>query len=131
MKKHWWKALGVFLVFYTIIWGFLGDVPARFILNESIRSVYFHVTMWFSMIILMTASVVFSIQYLSKENRLFDLKAKELASTGVLFSTIGLVTGSFWAKYTWGAFWVNDAKLNGTAITLLVYWSHFFPSSGR
>jgi heme exporter protein C len=125
MKKHWWKALGVLLVFYTIIWGFLGDVPARFILNESIRATYFHVTMWFSMIILMTASIVFSVRYLSKGSNLLDLKAKETASTGVLFSIIGLVTGSFWAKFTWGAFWVNDAKLNGTAITLLIYAAYF------
>lgn len=125
MKQHWWKALGVILVLYTIILGFLGDVPARFILNESIRATYFHVTMWFSMIILMTASVVFSIKHLSGNQRLTDLKAKEAASTGVLFSIIGLITGSFWAKFTWGAFWVNDAKLNGTAITLLIYAAYF------
>ena len=30
MKKHWWKGLGVLLVFYTIIMGFLGDVPRYF-----------------------------------------------------------------------------------------------------
>jgi heme exporter protein C len=30
-----------------------------------------------------------------------------------------------WAKYTWGAFWVNDTKLNGAAATMLVYAAYF------
>ena len=64
MKKHWWKALGVLLVFYTIIQGFLGGVPKMDILNESIRSLYFHVPMWFAMIILMGTSLVYSIKHL-------------------------------------------------------------------
>ena len=30
-----------------------------------------------------------------------------------------------WAKFTWGTFWTNDPKLNGSAITLLIYFSYF------
>jgi heme exporter protein C len=30
-----------------------------------------------------------------------------------------------WAKFTWGAFWTNDPKLNGSAITMLIYLAYF------
>ncbi len=86
---------------------------------------YFHVTMWFAMIILMLASVIYSVKHLSSGSRISDLKAKELALTGVVLSIAGLLTGSLWAKYTWGAFWVNDAKLNGAAVTFLIYLAYF------
>ncbi len=125
MKAHWWKALGVVLVLYTIILGFLGPVPRLPILNETIRVLYFHVTMWFAMIILMTASLSYSIGYLANNSRLRDLKAKESAVTGMFLATLGLVTGSIWARFTWGAFWVNDPKLNGTAVTMLIYLAYF------
>lgn len=125
MIKHWWKALGVILVLYTIIFGFLGDVPRYPILNETIRNLYFHVTMWFGMMILMLGSVVYSIKFLRKESLDTDLKAKELAISGFFLATLGLLTGSIWARFTWGAFWTNDPKLNGTAVAMLLYLAYF------
>ena len=68
LKRNWWKLLAVFLLLYTIIGGLLMDVPRLPILNESIRNLYFHVPMWFGMIIMLGASVFFSIQYLSSNN---------------------------------------------------------------
>jgi heme exporter protein C len=38
---------------------------------------------------------------------------------------LGLVTGSIWANYTWGAFWSNDPKQTGAAIALLIYVAYF------
>src|SRR5690606_36910266 len=81
--------------------------------------------MWFAMVILMTASLVYSINYLRNGNLTTDLKAKELAITGFFMASLGLVTGSVWAKFTWGTFWTNDPKLNGTAVTMLIYLAYF------
>ena len=30
-----------------------------------------------------------------------------------------------WAKYTWGTYWTNDPKLNGSTVGLLIYFSYF------
>jgi len=125
MQKHWWKALSVLLIGYSIIVGFLGDVPARDILNESIRNLYFHVSMWFAMITMMIISMVYSIKYLAGYKQDFDNRANFFAEIGLVFSFLGIVTGSVWAKFTWGAFWTNDPKLNGTAITILIYLAYF------
>ena len=120
----WWKWLTIILLFYSVIQGFLGPVPALPILHETIRNLYFHVTMWFAMMILLTAALVFSILYLANSNPKNDIYASEAVNVGLLFGTLGLVTGSIWAKFTWGAYWVNDAKLNGAAIGMLVYLAY-------
>lgn len=122
--RNWWKFLAIVLLLYTIIGGLLIPVPKQVILYESIRNLYFHVPMWFSMIFLFFMSVVYSVKGLSTNDLSFDIKAKELVNAGIIFGFLGTITGSIWAKYTWGAWWVNDVKLNGSAITMLIYLAY-------
>lgn len=124
IKKDWWKFLGVALVLTAIIGGMLIPVPRLAILNETIRNLFYHVTMWFAMMILMTASVVYSIKHLNSFNIMDDAKARIAAEAGLVMGLLGLLTGSVWAKFTWGAYWVNDPKLNGAAVTILVYLAY-------
>lgn len=125
MQSKWWKILGILLILYSIIGGLLFPVPQLNILNETIRNLYFHVTMWFSMIFLMLFSMIQSIRFLNGFDKSRDLKAETLASTGMFMGLLGLLTGMVWAQFTWGTFWVNDPKLNGTAVTMLIYLAYF------
>jgi heme exporter protein C len=118
---QWWKWLTVILLFFTIIQGFLIEVPRLAILHETIRNLFFHVTMWFAMMLMMVYSVIYGIRYLQTNKIEMDIRSEQSVKTGFIFGILGLVTGSIWAKYTWGAWWVNDAKLNGSAATMLVY----------
>ena len=122
--KNWWKILALLLLLFTVIGGFLIEVPKQVILYETIRNLYFHVPMWFSMIFLFLLSVIYSVKHLSSSNLEHDLIAKQMVNTGIVFGILGLVTGSIWAKFTWGAYWTNDIKLNGSAITMLVYFAY-------
>jgi heme exporter protein C len=125
MKNYWWKALAIVLVLYTIVAGFLFKVPAQPILHETIRNLYFHVPMWFGMMTILFVSLWHSIKYLSNSAIQSDIIASQAAHTGMLLGFLGIITGSIWAKYTWGAWWVSDTKLNGAAITLLIYLAYF------
>ena len=120
-KLSWWKWLAVGLLVYTLLAGFLVPVPRQPILNESIRNTYFHVPMWFGMIVLLTVSVVYSIKYLKKPVATSDDYAAEAANAGMLFGILGLVTGMIWAKFTWGDYWSSDPKQNASAVGLLIY----------
>jgi heme exporter protein C len=124
MKKNWWKIMAAALLLYTIWAGFLMPVPALPILHESIRNLFFHVTMWFAMIVLLTVSTIYSIKYLYSSDIRHDIVAEEAAKTGILMGVLGLITGSLWARFTWGAWWVNDTKLNGAAVTMLIYFAY-------
>ncbi|NNM95319.1 MAG: cytochrome c biogenesis protein CcsA [Bacteroidia bacterium] len=120
----WWKVLCVIFLVYTAVAGFLMPVPALPILHETIRNLFFHVCMWFSMMFILTVSLVYSIKNLSKPSVKYDIIASQCVNTGMVFGILGLLTGSLWARFTWGAWWINDPKLNGAAITLLSYFAY-------
>lgn len=111
-------------MFYSIIGGLLFEVPELPILNESIRNLYFHVTMWFAMIALFSYGFYSSIRYLATGAEKWDLASVESNNTGVFFGILGLLTGMVWAKYTWGEPWPSDPKLNSAAIAMLVYLAY-------
>lgn len=121
MLKNWWKFLGVLLLAYAVYAGFMSEVPRMAILNETIRNLYFHVPMWFTMFTLFAISLYHSFKFLATNNIQYDSKAKEAINTGIVFGILGIITGSLWAKYTWGTWWTGDVKLNGSAITMLMY----------
>ncbi len=145
--KNWYKILSVLLILYTLICGLTGVVPRLDILNETIRNVYYHVPIWFAMLFMMTVSLVHSIRALgnnslSADTKISffgitlmsfkagsasnDLKAYNAALIGFFFSIPGILTGSLWAKFTWGTWWTfQDPKLNGVAISILIYLAYF------
>jgi heme exporter protein C len=125
VRKNWWKLAAVALLVYTILGGLLLPVPRLTILNETIRALYFHVPMWFGMVALFFASTFYSVKYLRKPTPLMDIKAVAFAHVGMVYGLLGIVTGMFWASYTWGSPWHGDPKQNGAAIALLVYMAYF------
>lgn len=124
MRKAWWKILCVLLVSYSIVAGFLFKVPRLAIIHESIRNLYFHVPMWFAMMVMFTISAVYSIKYLRSNNLKHDLFALQFVNIGLLFGILGLITGMEWANFTWGTAWSNDPKQLGSALCLLSYFAY-------
>jgi heme exporter protein C len=113
------------LLVYVHVGGMLFQVPHLNILNETIRALYFHVPMWFAMILLFLLSVFYAIRYLNKHQPEDDRKSVVFANVGLVFGLLGIVTGMLWANYTWGSPWHGDPKQNGAAIALLVYLAYF------
>jgi heme exporter protein C len=134
MKKSWWKILSVLLLIYALVGGLLMYVPRAPIVEESIRNLYYHVAMWFSMMILFIVSVVYAIRYLSTTNLKYDVLSRNYATTGIVFGCLGYITGMIWASATWvdpnksafesfGAL-AREPKLIGAAIALLIYMAY-------
>jgi heme exporter protein C len=134
MHKSWWKITAVLLLLYTFTAGFLLDVPRLPALQETIRNLYFHVCMWFAMMILFTVSVVNAVRYLRTFNIRYDIIARQYAVMGIVFGILGYATGAIWAAYTWAdpnqpainsfSSIARDPKLIGAAIALLVYFAY-------
>jgi heme exporter protein C len=123
--KTWAKITAVILLVYVHLAGLLSDVPRLDILNETIRALYFHVPMWFGMVLLFLISVYYAIKYLRNPSSETDRRSVEFANVGLLFGILGMMTGMIWANYTWGSPWHGDPKQNGAAIALLVYLAYF------
>ena len=135
MNKWWWKIVCIVLLLYTLTAGFgllwKNDIPRLSFLQETIRNLYFHVCMWFAMMILFTISVVHAVRFLRTNDLKYDIRSREYAGVGILFGLLGYATGIIWLSYTWvdpnrpayesfGAI-AKEPKLIGAAIALLIY----------
>jgi heme exporter protein C len=125
MRKSWWKILCVILLAYTVVAGFLFNVPRLSIVNETIRNLYFHVPMWFGMVFLFLGSMIYAIRYLRNPTIENDIYSVAFVSAGLVYGLLGIFTGMIWANYTWGTPWHGDPKQNGAAIATLVYLAYF------
>ena len=99
--------------------------PFRNVLSETIRNLYFHVSLWFGMFALLGVAVAYSIKYLRNGDITHDYRATALITVGVVYGLLGCLTGSIWAKHTWGTWWTTDVKLNMTAVFMLIYLAFF------
>ncbi len=119
---RWIKILSIVLILYSLSIGLLIPVPRLPILNETIRNLFYHVPIWFAMLFQFAASLLFALKYLVSNDLKNDIISFESAKIGLFFSVPGILTGSLWAKYTWGTWWTfEDPKLNGVAISILIY----------
>jgi heme exporter protein C len=120
-KYHLYKLIAVILIVYSIIAGLSMEVPPLPVVRESIRNVFFHVPMWFAMIAMMGVSVTNGLFYLKSYNLKYDIVSLEAGKMGIFLGLLGITSGMAWAHYAWGRVWVNDPKLNGAALSLLIY----------
>lgn len=134
MYKTWWKILSVVLLVYTFTAGLLFDVPRLPQLQETIRNLYFHVCMWFGMMILFTTSVIYAIKYLRSNDIKHDIYSRQFATVGIVYGVLGYATGTIWMLYTWAdpnrpeaasfSAVAREPKLIGAAIALLIYFAY-------
>jgi heme exporter protein C len=76
-----------------------------------------------------TAYVAFSITTLTSllwlwprtRKPFYDQIAGASAEIGIVFTFLALLTGSIWAKVTWSAWWIWDARTTSTALVLFMY----------
>jgi heme exporter protein C len=123
--KLWKYGVAVWLTI-VLICGFLIHIPEIPILKQSARNLFFHVPMWFTMSITFVIGLVFSIKYLNEPNPYTDMKAVTANQVGVVFGLCGLITGSLWARFTWGTWWTfSEPKMNLAALALTIYVAYF------
>lgn len=98
--------------------------PFRNILEETIRNLFYHVPLWFGMLIILFVSMIYSIVYLVTRKSKYDYISLSLTQVGILYGILGLVTGAIWATWTWGEPWSGDVKQNMSAIAILIYLAY-------
>ncbi|RJP73563.1 MAG: ABC transporter permease [Ignavibacteriales bacterium] len=94
-------------------------------LEEKAKIIFFHVpTAWLTVIAFFMA-LIYSIRYLKKKNPDEDAKAYAAAQIGMIFCVLATITGSIWAKFSWGSFWHWDPRETSIFILLLIYGAFF------
>lgn len=127
--------LAIGLISYAVVYGLSKTLPWQNAnLSQTSRNVFFHVPMWFAMMVMGYTSVVYSVLFLRKAKPHHDLLARESAKLTVVFGFLGLLTGAIWSRVTWGealpatdpaAWWPWDPKQTSALICVLIYMGYF------
>lgn len=135
MKSIIWKVLLFVVMTFVIVAGISFEIvksPSAWYqfpmipgLEEKAKIIFFHVpTAWLAVIAFLMA-MIYGVKYLVKGNLDNDAKSNAALQLGFIFSILATVTGSIWAKFTWGAFWHWDPRETSIFILLLIYGSLF------
>jgi len=130
-----WKIILFVLITFVIIAGIsfpIVEHPSAWYhfpvipgLEEKAKIIFFHVpTSWLT-VIAFFMSTIYSVKYLRKKDLNDDLKAYSAAQLGIIFCILATVTGSIWAKFSWGSFWHWDPRETSIFILLLIYGAFF------
>ncbi|HAF01899.1 MAG TPA: heme ABC transporter permease, partial [Methylophilaceae bacterium] len=120
----WFSVGAVLLIAYGLYLGLL-IAPTDFQQGEGYRIIFVHVpAAWFSMFLYLLMAAYAAIGLILNA-KLSHMMAKAISPTGAMFTLAALVTGSFWGKPMWGAWWVWDARLTSELILLFLYIGYF------
>jgi heme exporter protein C len=95
--------------------------PPDVLMGDVQRIMYVHFPSWIATALAYTTGFVCSVLYLVRRRPTLDYIAHAGVEVGVLFNTIGLITGSIWGRPTWGVWWTWDPRLTTTAIMLVMF----------
>ena len=85
---------------------------------------YYHVPSAMMMYLGFFICFIFSVLYLCKRARKYDISASCAAEIGLLFCVLVLLSGPLWAKPIWNAWWVWDAQLTLVVVMFLLFVSY-------
>lgn len=95
--------------------------PEDYQQGQTIRIMFIHVPFAWLAMATYALMAISSIGTLVWKHPLADVSAKAAAPLGAAFALICLLTGSFWGKPMWGAWWVWDARLTSMLVLFLMY----------
>ncbi|KXS42299.1 MAG: cytochrome c assembly protein [Methanolobus sp. T82-4] len=94
------------------------------VLESSFRIFYFHLPIAFTSYLAFLVVFIASIFQLKQSSRKWDIVALSAAEVGIVFASLVLITGSIWAKATWGWYWIWEPRLTTSLVLLLVYLAY-------
>ncbi len=119
----WFLAVGLMLVVFGSAYGLL-YAPEDRLMGDSVRILYIHVpTVWLAMAG-WTAIAIASIMQIVWRHPLAAVAARAVAVPGAVFTALGLITGSIWARPTWGAWWVWDGRVTSVLVLFFLYLAY-------
>lgn len=87
---------------------------------------YFHVAIAMVALLAFLVAAIEGIRYLRSRDPRHDEVSSICVGAGLAFSVLVVVTGSIWAKASWGTWWVwTDPRLVTFVIVLLLYAAYF------
>jgi heme exporter protein C len=104
--------------------------PLEAVMNYVQKIFYFHISnAWVGMLGFIVAAVAGIIYLVTKEPK-WDIVELSAVEISLVFFLIAIVSGSIWAKPSWGTFWTWDARLTTAAILEMIYLANLLLRQG-
>ncbi len=118
------------VLFLGALWMVFYYAPLEEVMNYVQKIFYFHIAnAWVGMLGFLAAAVA-GILYLVKKDLKWDLVELAAVEISIVFFSITIVSGSIWAKPTWGTWWTWDPRLTTAAILEMVYLAYLLLRQG-
>ncbi len=98
--------------------------PRETTMGDVQRIFYFHVSSAWVGFFAFFVTCLAGIMYLARGERRWDVVAVSSVEIGLTFITMTVITGSLWARPTWGTYWTWEPRLTISAVQLLIYISY-------
>lgn len=116
----WLSVIALPLLIIGSIWG-LVFAPPDYLQGNSYRIIFIHVPAASLAMSIYLALAILGVIFLVWKIKTANLVAQAIAPIGFILCVLSLLTGSIWAKPTWGTFWVWDARLTSMLILAFLY----------
>ncbi len=114
-------ALGGALALAVCQWLIFVYAPLERTMGLVQKILYLHLPMaWWGLVSFFVVFVA-GIAYLRSRKPAWDFLAAAAAEIGVLLATLALLSGSIWARHSWGVWWTWDPRLTTTLVMWLLY----------
>ena len=117
-------ALGVVSVL-VLHWMVFFWVPTESTMGIIQRIFYIHVPAWWAAFLGFAIVALCGAMYLWLGDDRLDRAALAAAEGGMVFCTVGLLTGPLWGKVAWGAWWVWEPRLTLALLLWFIYLGYF------
>ena len=90
------------------------------------RIFYYHVAIAITSLVAFGVAAIYGIRYLRTRRPEHDMVSVVSVGLGLFFSVLVILTGSIWARASWGTWWVwEDPRLVTFLIVILLYSAYF------
>jgi heme exporter protein C len=104
--------------------------PIEAVMGYVQKIFYFHISnAWVGMLGFLVAATS-GVIYLVKKDLKWDIVEFSAVEISLVFFLIAIVSGSIWAKPTWGTYWTWDARLTTAAILEMIYLAYLLLRQG-
>lgn len=108
------------LVVVALLFAFV-LTPPEATMGQVVRLLYFHVGAAWNAFLAFGAVLLASVAFLRSRAPRWDRWAAASAEVGVVFTTVTLISGSFWARAVWNTWWRWEPRLTSTLLLWFIY----------
>lgn len=117
--------IALFVILALVIWFSFSTPAPQQQIGEASRIFYYHIPVAWLTVIAYAINLIYSIRFLKTKTELDDFRALWAAEIGTMFCVLATISGSLFAKVTWGIYWNwSEPRMLSIFVLLMIYGAY-------